>query len=159
MKTPEQNINNKQTEKERFDWFIERIQKHVVGWLRECSGEENFMPKNFLEINQYFALTSYCNTIGQSNNAFSILGRKMKSPCFDLFIHRLIKQITNTYQNYFSRSYENCSICSSLPLRSYYTFFYIKNSNLIKAHRSKLCCVKNTMSHTLKEKRRKLAVR
>ena len=32
------------------------------------------MPENFLEINQYFALTSYCNTIGQSNNAFSILG-------------------------------------------------------------------------------------
>ena len=32
------------------------------------------MPENFLEINRYFALTSYCNTIGQSNNAFSILG-------------------------------------------------------------------------------------
>ena len=32
------------------------------------------MPENFLEINWYFALTSYCNTIGQSNNAFSILG-------------------------------------------------------------------------------------
>ena len=35
---------------------------------------KNFMPENFLEINRYFALTSYCNTIGQSNNAFSILG-------------------------------------------------------------------------------------
>ena len=32
------------------------------------------MPENFLEIKRYFALTSYCNTIGQSNNAFSILG-------------------------------------------------------------------------------------
>ena len=32
------------------------------------------MPENFLEINRYFALTSYHNTIGQSNNAFSILG-------------------------------------------------------------------------------------
>ena len=32
------------------------------------------MPENFLEINGYFALTSYCHTIGQSNNAFSILG-------------------------------------------------------------------------------------
>ena len=32
------------------------------------------MPKSFLEINQYFALTSYCNMIGQSNNAFPILG-------------------------------------------------------------------------------------
>ena len=32
------------------------------------------MPENFLEVNGSFALTSYCNTIGQSNNAFSILG-------------------------------------------------------------------------------------
>ena len=32
------------------------------------------MPENFLEINGYFALTSYCKTIGQSNSAFSILG-------------------------------------------------------------------------------------
>ena len=32
------------------------------------------MPENFLEINQNFALMSYCNTIGQLNNAFSILG-------------------------------------------------------------------------------------
>ena len=66
-----------------------------------------------LELNQYFALTSYCNTIGQSNNAFSILGffgGKTKSPCFDLFIHWLIKQIAITYRNHFPRSYENRSI-------------------------------------------------
>ena len=37
-------------------------------------------------------------------------GGKTKGPCFDLFIHWLIKQITNTYQNHFSRSYENRSI-------------------------------------------------
>ena len=36
--------------------------------------KKNVMPENFLEINRYFALTSYCHTIGQSNNAFSILG-------------------------------------------------------------------------------------
>ena len=37
-------------------------------------------------------------------------GRKTKSrPCFTLFIHWLIKQITNTHRNHFhfSRSYEN----------------------------------------------------
>ena len=34
-------------------------------------------------------------------------GGKTKSPCFDLFIHWLIKQITITYRNHFSRSYEN----------------------------------------------------
>ena len=33
MKTREQNRNNKRTEIERFDWFIERIQTRVVFWL------------------------------------------------------------------------------------------------------------------------------
>ena len=72
------------------------------------------MLENFLEINGYFALTSYCNTIGHWNNAFSMLGfslagKRLKSPCFDLFIHWLMKQMTNTYRNHFSRSYENRS--------------------------------------------------
>ena len=75
MKTREQSKKNKRTEIERFDWFIERTQTRVAfGWLSERSGEKNFIPKNFLEISRYFALTSYYNTIGQSNNAFSILG-------------------------------------------------------------------------------------
>ena len=40
MKTREQNRNNKQTEIERFDWFIERIQTRAAfGWLSERSGE------------------------------------------------------------------------------------------------------------------------
>ena len=34
-------------------------------------------------------------------------GGKTKRPCFDLFIHWLIKQIRNTYRNHFSRTYEN----------------------------------------------------
>ena len=47
---------------------------HVAfGWLSELRWK-NFMPQNFPEINRYFSLTSYCNMIGQSNNAFSILG-------------------------------------------------------------------------------------
>ena len=75
MKTREQNGNKKRTEIQRFDWFIERMQTRVAfGWLSERSGEKTLCPKNFLEINRYFALTLYCNTIGQSNNAFSILG-------------------------------------------------------------------------------------
>ena len=110
MKTCEQNRNNKRREIERFDWFVERIQTRVAfGWLSESSAEKTSCPKNFLEI----ALTSYCNTIGQSNNVFSVLGvffgGKTKSPCFDLFIHWLIKQITNTYGKHFSRSYEDRS--------------------------------------------------
>ena len=111
--------NNKPTEIERFDWFIQRIQTRVVFDCQRTLGWKTFMPENFLEINRYFALTPYCNTVGQSNNAFPILGfsgGKTKRPCFDLFIHWLIKQITNTYQNHFSRSYENRSMQKwSLP--------------------------------------------
>ena len=111
MKTHEQSRNNKRTEIKRFDWFIERIQTHLAfGWLSERSAEKTSCPKNFLEI----ALTSYCNTIGRSNNAFSYIriffGGKTKSPSFVLFNHWLIKQITNTYRNHFSRTYENRSI-------------------------------------------------
>ena len=35
---------------------------------------------------------------------------KTKRPCFDLIIHWLIKQITRTYRNHFSRLYEDRSI-------------------------------------------------
>ena len=74
-KTRKQNRNSKRTEIERYDWFIERTQTRVAfGCLSERSGEKNFMAESFLEINGCFALTSYCNTIGQSKNAFSILG-------------------------------------------------------------------------------------
>ena len=39
MKAREQNRNSKQTEIERLDWFIERIQTRVAfGWLSERSG-------------------------------------------------------------------------------------------------------------------------
>ena len=77
VKTREQNKHNKRTEIGRFDWFIEQIQTRVAfGWLSERSGEKTSCPRTF------YALTSYCNTIGQSN----------------------------TYRNHFSRSYENRSI-------------------------------------------------
>ena len=67
MKTREKNKDNKRTEIDRFDWFIERIQTRVGFWLvKRTLGWKNVMPGNFLEINRYFALTSYCNTIGQS---------------------------------------------------------------------------------------------
>ena len=40
MKTREQNRNNKRTEIERFDWFIERIETHLAfGWLSERLAE------------------------------------------------------------------------------------------------------------------------
>ena len=44
----EQNRNNKRTEIERFDWFIERIQTRVaLGWLSERSGEKTSCPRTF----------------------------------------------------------------------------------------------------------------
>ena len=79
MKAPEQKRNNERTEIERFDWFIERTRTPVFfGWLSELSGGKNFIPENFLKINRYFALTSHCKTIGQSNNAFSKLAGKRR---------------------------------------------------------------------------------
>ena len=75
MKTREQNRSNKRTAIEQFDWFIERVQKSVAsGWLKGKLGWKYFMPENFPEIKRYFALTSCCNRIGKSNNAFSTLG-------------------------------------------------------------------------------------
>ena len=84
--------------------------KWTLGW-------KNFMPENFPKLNRYFAWTAYCNTITDwpiEQSFFHIrvfFGGKTKSSCFlhALFIHWLIKQITNTYTNHFSRSYENHS--------------------------------------------------
>ena len=48
MKTGGQNRNNKQTEIERFDWFVERIQTRVAfGWLSERSGEKTSCLRTF----------------------------------------------------------------------------------------------------------------
>ena len=55
--------------------MVYRTDKNARGlWLvKQTLGWKN-LPENFLEINRYFTLTSYCNTIGQSNNAFSLFG-------------------------------------------------------------------------------------
>ena len=48
MKRHEQNRNNKWTEIERFDWFIERIKTRVAfGWLSARSGEKTSCPRTF----------------------------------------------------------------------------------------------------------------
>ena len=85
----------RQRNRNRAIWLVYRMDTFTLmafGWLLKWTvGWKNFIPKNFLEINRYFALMSYCNIIGQLNNAFSMLGfslaGKKKSPCFDLFIH------------------------------------------------------------------------
>ena len=65
-----------QTNGNRVIWLVYRTDTNASGfWLvKRTLGRKNVMPENFLEINRYFAFTSYCNTIGQWNNAFSILG-------------------------------------------------------------------------------------
>ena len=114
MKTRELNRSKKQTEIERFDWLIKRIQMHVTfGWLSERSGEN--LHTQGLSRNQsilrFDVILQHDWPIEQCLLHIRVFfGEKAKSPCFDLFIHWLIKQITNTHRNYFSRSYENRSI-------------------------------------------------
>ena len=114
MKTREQNRNNKRTEIERFDWFIERIQTCVAfGWLSKRSTEKKLHARE-LSRNQWIlrfdVILQHDWPIEQCLLHIRVFfGGKTKSPCFDLFIHWLMKQMTNTYRNHFSRSYENRS--------------------------------------------------
>ena len=64
----------KQTNGNRAIWLVYRTDSDARGfWLVKRTLEwKNFMPENFLEINRYSALTSYCNTTGRSNNTFFI---------------------------------------------------------------------------------------
>ena len=77
------------------------------------------MPENFLEINRYFLFDVILQQdwlIEQCLLRIRVFfGGKTQSPCFDLFINWLIKQITNTLRHQFSRSDENQSI--GFPLR------------------------------------------
>ena len=113
MKTRVQNRNNKRTAIERFDWFIERIQTCVAFvWLNERSGKK----LHAWELSRNHPLLRFDVTLLHDwpverwvLHIRVLFGGKTKRPRFDLFIHWLIKQITNTCRNHFSRSYENCS--------------------------------------------------
>jgi len=116
MKTREQNRNNKRTEIEQYDWFVEQIQTLVAfDWLSERSREKTSHARE-LSRNQSILrfdvmLQHHWPIEGCLLHIRVFFGGKTKSPCFDLFIHWLIKQITNAYWNYFSKSYENRSNC------------------------------------------------
>ena len=112
MKTYEQNRNNKRTEIGRFDWFIERIQTRVAcDWLSERSGKKIVHARELSRnqpILRFDVILQHNWPIEQCLLHIRVFfGGKTKSPCFDLFIHWLIKQITNTYGKHFSRSYED----------------------------------------------------
>ena len=68
-----------QMNRNRAIWLVYQMETNVrVFWLvKRTPGWKNFMPKNSLNINQYFTLMSYCNMIGQSNNPFSISGNSL----------------------------------------------------------------------------------
>ena len=65
-----------QTNGNRAIWLVYRTDTKARGfWLvKRTLGWKKLHAENFLEIKRYFGLTSYCNTIGQSSNAFSALG-------------------------------------------------------------------------------------
>ena len=124
MKTRKQNRNIKQTKIERFDWSIERIQTRMAfGWSSERPGEKNFTPEELSRnqsILRFDVILQHDWPIEQCLPHIRVFfGEKTKRPCFDLFIHWLIKQITNNYRNHLARSYENRSIKNwtiSVPL-------------------------------------------
>ena len=96
MKTREENRNNKRTERERFDWFIERLQTRVAfGWLSELSGKKTSCPKKLISKNQPILRFDVILQHDWPIEQCVFFGGKTKSPCFDLFINWLIKQITN----------------------------------------------------------------
>ena len=114
MKTREQNRNNKRTEIERFDWFIERIQTRVAfGWLSERSGEKKVHAQELSRnqpILRFDVILEHDWLIEQYLLYIRIFFcGKTKRPCIDVSIQWLIKQIPNAYWNHFSRSYENRS--------------------------------------------------
>ena len=118
IKTREENTSNKRTEIERFDWFIERIQKRVA--FGERSSETKLHAQELSRnqpILRFDVILQHDWPIEQCLLHIRVFfGRKTKSPCFDFFIHWLVKQITNTYWNHFTRSFENRSMLKEFPL-------------------------------------------
>ena len=114
MKTREQNRNNKRKKIERTAfwlvyrtdtkgrshgfWLVKRRVKKLHA--RELSRNQPILR---FDVKQQHDLP-FEQCLPHIRGFF---GRKTKRPCFPLFIHWLIKQITNTHRNHFSRSYEN----------------------------------------------------
>ena len=82
MKTHEQNRNNKRTEIERFDWFIERAGEKPHAW--ELSRNHPLLRFDVI-LQHDWPVEQWVLHIRV------FFGGKTKRPCFDLFIHWLIK--------------------------------------------------------------------
>ena len=88
----------------------------AFGWLHKPSGEKKLQARE-LSRNQSLLRFDIILQHDWPNEQCLLhirvfFGGKRRRPCFDLFIHWLIKQIMNTYRNHFSRSYKNRSKCS-----------------------------------------------
>ena len=104
-----------QTNGNRAIWLVYRTDTNARGFwvVKRTLAWKNFMPEE-LSRNQpilhFDVISQHDWPIEQCPLHIRVFfGGKTKSPCFDLFIHWLIKQMTNTYRNQFSRSYENRS--------------------------------------------------
>ena len=98
----------------RAIWLVYRTYTNVPGfWLvKRTLGWKNFMPEE-LSRNRFDVIPQHGWSIDRSLFHIRVFfGGKTKNPCSVLFIHWLIKQITTTYRNNFSRTYENRSISS-----------------------------------------------
>ena len=82
----------------------------AFGWLSERSGEKtscSITSRNQF-ILRFDVILQHDWPIEQCLLHIRVFfGGKTKRSCFDLFVHWLIKQITKTFRNHFSRSYEN----------------------------------------------------
>ena len=94
-----------QTNGNRAIWLVYRTDTNARGfWLvKRTLGWKNFMPEE-LSRNRFDVILQHDWSIEQCLlHIMVFFGGKTKTPCFDLFIHWLKKQITNTYSNHFSR--------------------------------------------------------
>ena len=83
-----------------FDWFVERIQTLVAGFGCQANARLNKLHARELSRNQpilrFNVILKHDWPIEQCRLHIRVFfGGKTKSPCLDLFIHWLIKQITN----------------------------------------------------------------
>ena len=115
----EQSSYDRETNGNRAIWLVYGTDTNARGfWLvKRMLGWKNFMLRELCRnqpILRFDVMLQHDWPIERCLLHFRIFfGGKTKKPCFDLFIHWLIKQITNTYRNHFSRSYENRSIFAS----------------------------------------------
>ena len=111
-----QTKQKQETNGNRAIWLVYRTDTNARGfWLvKRTLGWKNFMPEELSRnqpILRFDVILQPDWPIEQCLLHIRVFfGGKTKRPCFDLFIHWLLKQITNTYRNHFSRSYENHSI-------------------------------------------------